>query len=177
MSVSAIAKYRWLAALVAVVSVGGIFFAVFITGNKEDGGRGGAIAVAIALFNLFISKGYGMRLFNVTEVKIPTLISRIEQRRKEDKAPVPAANKREEDKAPAPDTNKREGDQAPAQGTSKTTDLAGAISQAFDDQAKEQKQLNRYLAWTTLGATIVWGFGDLFAKWGIEAARHAHLIR
>ena len=45
-----------------LLSVGGILIGAFVT-QPADGGRGGAIAVALAFFVLFVRRDYGARVY------------------------------------------------------------------------------------------------------------------
>jgi hypothetical protein len=119
----------------------GIILAVFVTCDPADGGRGGAVAVALALFNLFISKNYGLRLFEA-RTTIPRLIAGFQKLGK--LAPTLA------EAALTPDK------------------LAEEVTAALKTDNTEQNRLNWYLAFSTFVGTLAWGFGDIVAKWGVN---------
>ncbi len=60
----------WLTMFAAIVaSAGGVLYAVVSSGSASDGGRGGAIAVAISFWTLFLGRGTAEKAL---EVKLPT---------------------------------------------------------------------------------------------------------
>jgi hypothetical protein len=48
-----------------ILSAGGIPFAAFVTKSAQDGGRGGALAVALSFAVLFLSRGYGTKVYDI----------------------------------------------------------------------------------------------------------------
>jgi hypothetical protein len=120
----------------------GIIVAIFVTKDPTDGGRGGAIATAAALYNLFLNKGYGRRLFEARTKIIPELIQSFERMGKI----TPAPQLQEE--------------------VAKT--LRVDLSDLFAREAHQQDRQNKFLAWATAIGTIVWGFGDIVAGWGMK---------
>jgi len=48
-----------------ILSAGGLFYAVKVTGKADDAGRGGALGDVAALGVLFLGRGYGSRLYEV----------------------------------------------------------------------------------------------------------------
>jgi hypothetical protein len=120
----------------------GIIVAMFVTKDPTDGGRGGAIATAAALYNLFLNKGYGRRLFEARTKVIPELIQRFERLGKIN---------------PTPESQKEIAET-----------LGADLSNMFAREARQQDRQNKFLAWATAIGTVVWGFGDMFTTWGMK---------
>jgi hypothetical protein len=130
-----------------LLSVGGILTGAFVT-RPADGGRGGAIAVALAFFVLFVRRDYGARVYAALTKEIPAIKEEVSLLRQS--KPAPAAS--------APDIG-----QVKRQVT--------AIVSRLDTEADGQKIQNRALAWASCIGTIAWGFGDVLASW-LKAVSH-----
>lgn len=134
--------YRLVVLVSIVLSVGGIVIAACLT-EPSDGGRGGAIAVAVAFFVLFVRRPYGARVYQALTKDLPKL--------------------REEIK------NLREGkDRASTSVPDKLDDLkrqVTSIVSRLDVEADGQRNQNIALAWASCIGTLAWGFGDMIAKW------------
>jgi hypothetical protein len=48
-----------------LLSLGSIPFAAYVTKSAQDGGRGGALAVALSFAVLFLSRGYGTKVYDI----------------------------------------------------------------------------------------------------------------
>ena len=57
--------YFLLTIVACMLSVGAIPLAAYVTGNAADGGRGGAIAVALSFAVLFINRDLGTKIFSI----------------------------------------------------------------------------------------------------------------
>jgi hypothetical protein len=75
-------RYIIVALLSAALSVGGVFWAAHIR-CPADGGRGGALATALAFIVLFLRPDYGMWIFKHRKEKIPADLSETERLRME----------------------------------------------------------------------------------------------
>jgi hypothetical protein len=123
------------------LSLGGILIGAFVT-EPADGGRGGAIAVALAFLVLFVRRGYGARVYEAIARDLPAMREEVSKLR-----------------------------QGTAPATANAEDLAQvkrqvtAIVSRIDTEADGQKIQNRALAWASCIGTIAWGFGDMLAKW------------
>jgi hypothetical protein len=124
-----------------LLSLGGILIGAFVT-EPADGGRGGAIAVALAFLVLFVRRGYGARVYEAIARDLPAMREEVSKLR-----------------------------QGTAPATANAEDLAQvkrqvtAIVSRIDTEADGQKIQNRALAWASCIGTIAWGFGDMLAKW------------
>jgi len=109
--------------LALIASAGGVLYAVFL-GTAADGGRGGALAVAISFFALFAARATPE---DVLETK-------------------DAAGRRVVETGP------------PVQriGLLKTS-----VATMLDSQRLEKI----YLTGSSVTGTLVWGFGDVLARW------------
>jgi hypothetical protein len=124
-----------------LLSLGGIAIGAWVT-KPADGGRGGAIAVALAFLILFVRRDYGGRVYNAILKDFPDLKEQIASLR-EGKAPAPVV----------------EGDAV------KLNRRLIAIVSSLNTEADGQKRQNRALAWASCVGTVAWGFGDIAAAW------------
>jgi hypothetical protein len=143
-------QYTAVAVISGLFSLVSVPFAVFVTRCANDGGRGGAIGVAIALLFLFITRDYGTKLYNKLVHDLPELKVRLERGAQTDPAPQNATS------VPV--------DQRVAQ---LEREVAALVRQINID-AEGQREQNFHLAWVTAFGTLVWGFGDLLAKLWIQ---------
>jgi hypothetical protein len=120
----------------------GIIVAIFVTKDPTDGGRGGAIATAAALYYLFLNKSYGRRLFEARTKIIPELIQSFERMGKI---------------TPSPESQKEIAET-----------LSADLSNMFAREAGQQDLQNKFLAWATAIGTVVWGWGDIVTGWGMK---------
>jgi hypothetical protein len=134
-------KYLVVLAVAIALSVGGIAYAVHGSKNKDDGGRGGALAVAVAFIVLFVSRSQGARVYTILAEEGPELLNRIEAQA-----------------GATPDPAAKQADGSPAE-----TKVDALLAKLRTD-ANEQRIQNIYLALTSVIGTLAWGFGDLIAK-------------
>lgn len=123
------------------MSVGGVLYATFISGDKYDGARGGALAVCASLFAFFGTRNYAEDVYNAFANKLPEMKLRI---LKLSKTPIEIN--------PIRDMEER----------------INALTERLRNEAHEQKQQNICLTISTFTGTIFWGFGDLFACWAMN---------
>jgi len=133
--------------VVSLFSIGAPFFSlwysIFVSGNKDDAGRGGAVGAVLALGFLFVSRNYGARLYHIVSKDYEELDEWISQLSSGPPAPS--------DTKPLPSL----------EDLSLRIDALGAAI-AFD--SGDQKWQNRFLALCTAWGSLVWCFGDLFAR-------------
>jgi hypothetical protein len=120
----------------------GIVWAVLISKHPEDGGRGGAVAVAAALFSLFMSKSYGIGVFEARTKVIPELIEAFERL-----GNIPSTPRTADENSEA---------------------IRSGLVDLLKSEAAAQKRQNLFLAAATAVGTIIWGFGDLVAKFVMQ---------
>lgn len=134
-------RYRIVVLGAIVLSLGGILIGAFVT-EPADGGRGGAVAVALAFLVLFVRRGYGARVYEAIAKDLPAMREEVRKLR-QGTAPT-AAN---------------------AEDLAQVKRQVTAIVSRIDTEADGQKIQNRALAWASCIGTIAWGFGDMLAKW------------
>lgn len=122
------------------LSAAGVVYAV-CCGVAADGGRGGALAVALTFYMLFVGRGTPK---SALEVEIPVTAPSVEE------APLEAPGSQD------PDKLKME-----------VARVRNAIASMLDWQGKEKV----YLTISSVVGTITWGFGDIFAAWFGAAAQ------
>jgi len=140
---------QWgLYALVFVVStgfsIGGIVFAALH--DPMDGGRGGAIAVAIAFICLFIRRDFGLLAYKAIVDEIPQLQGEIK-----------TILQRLEDVAVS--------SESPSDATRELTRRVDGISELIAVNADGQTRQNFAVAVASVAGTLAWGFGDKVALW------------
>lgn len=123
-----------------ILSLGGIAIGAWWA-KPEDGGRGGAVAVAMAFFILFVRRNYGARVYDALTKDIPKLREQIASSRQGKKL--------------EPET----GDVDEIRGQ-----LTTLVSR-LDTESDGQNRQNRALAWASCIGTLAWGFGDLLARY------------
>jgi hypothetical protein len=139
MTFSAKQKYSAILIVAIALSAAGVGYAI-CTKNKDDGGRGGALAVALAFAVLFVSRGYGTRVYEILTVEGPEILKRLEE--------SPAAV-------------------AEPEKTAAEIKINALLAKERAD-ADDQRIQNIFLACTSVIGTLAWGFGDLVAKKCIE---------
>lgn len=134
-------RFQVVLALAVLLSLGGVLVATFATQNSGDGGRGGAIAVALSFLILFVSRDVGSRAYTIFTEEAAELAKHVEKLR--GSAAVP-----DENKPVIPDGV-----------------LIGALSAKADIEATILKVQNGYLAFASVIGTLAWGFGDVAARY------------
>lgn len=140
-------RVLWITAI--VLSVGGVLVAAFCTKDAADGGRGGALADALALAALFGTRNYAADTYEALTTGAEQLKSRIWRLKAIGTPP---------ESAPEASELKKIGARISAFETRLKLDAQGAYAQNFA------------LAIATAVGTIFWGFGDIFARWVMAAA-------
>ncbi len=146
-SISQVTRYTLVVVVSTLLSAGGIAIAVY-RGDPSSGGRGGAIAVAVAFFVLFIRRDYGARVYAAITKDIPKLRAQIASL---SKGSEPAAANRD--------------------GVLETERQITGIVARLATEAKGQKAQNIALALASIIGTLSWGFGDLVAQYLIGYLR------
>lgn len=134
------ARFRAVLAASCVLCALGILVAVFLTKDIDDGGRGGAAAVALSFAILFVSRGYGSRIYQALTKEAAAI-----------RANLTALSGDAEDQAVVG-----------------TEDKVNALVSKTTIESQTQEIQNVYLAWSTVIGTLTWGFGDLVAKLGLH---------
>lgn len=137
-------KYLAILMLAIALSAGGIAYAVHCSKNKDDGGRGGALAVALAFVVLFVSRGQGAKVYDILADEGPELLKKIEALQAAGPALGETAGK-------------------VANNPTAETKVNALVAKLRTDSNDQRKQ-NIYLAFTSVIGTLAWGFGDLIAK-------------
>jgi hypothetical protein len=140
MSMSTETRFRIVLLVAILLSLGSIPVAVYVTGSAQDGGRGGALAVALSFTVLFLSRGYGTTVYNILTKEAQEVDQTLKKIRGE----------------------KGSATLTPAQ------KIDALISKTKIDATLQHTQ-NVYLAWSSGIGTIAWGFGDIPAQWLIGA--------
>jgi hypothetical protein len=121
-----------------VCSVGGIWGCAFWW-HPADGGRGGAIAVALSLVSLFINRPYGKQIFNFLTQDRKQFLEQVNTLRSH---PSNISDNRSEAEIL----------------------LEAHIIMNNVDVSGQDKQ-NRFMAVSAGLGTLAWGFGDLVSAW------------
>jgi hypothetical protein len=130
--------FKIILAVCIVASLAGILVAVCVTKDAADGGRGGAIADAIALSVMLVSRNYAARLYKI--------ITRLRSESKEEYG--------KHDETAVSRTVVR----------SIVKNEIDSLLNLLNVDAQSQKLQNRYLATATCIGTLFWGFGDWIAR-------------
>ena len=138
------ALFRAIGFLAIAASLIGVARAWWI-GDPLEGGRGGAIAVALALTALFATRNYAAEVYDALTSPAQDLQSRILKLTKGRLAEAP--------KLATPEQKMK------------------ALEARLKLEAEGQRMQNFWLALSTAVGTIFWGFGDLFAASIIAALR------
>lgn len=126
-------------------SVGGFLFGVFVPHHACDAGRGGALGTATALGFLFINRDYGAKLYKTLTRDLPELKARIEQIKRGKSSPTL--------EPPVPPN---------LPSLEKRLDV---LIHSIAIEGKGHLTEAKFLGFATFVGTIIWGFGDIFAKW------------
>jgi hypothetical protein len=143
MSLTTTQRFAGIAALATLLSVGGIVYAVCVTKSAQDGGRGGALAVALSFAVLFLSRGYGTRVYDILTKEAPEAIAELDKLTGKSGNRVITADEK----------------------------IDALVSKTRID-AQVQESQNIFLAASSAIGTIAWGFGDMVAQYfiGVPAA-------
>ena len=133
-------RFRFVLAASVILCAGGVLIAALVTKNAQDGGRGGAAAVALSFVILFLSRGYGTKIYEVLTEDAPTIQANLE---------VLAGNGSDQSKT-------------------SLADKVNALVSKLTIDLRTQNIQNFYLAWSSGVGTLTWGFGDILAKVGIR---------
>jgi hypothetical protein len=140
MSLSVTNRFRIVLAAATFLSVAAVPFGAFVTRSAADGQRGGAIAVALSFIILFLSRGYGTKVYKILTEEVAQV--------EEDLKTIRGAPER----SAVTDGQK----------------IEALVSKTKID-ADNQEVQNFYLAWSSGLGTIAWGFGDIPTQWLIGA--------
>jgi len=130
-------RFIAVAVVATLLSVGGILIAALWSKDAGDGGRGGALAVALSFLVLFLSRAYGSQAYTILTEGASDLENALTQLRDD-----------------------RAGKSKPAYEAK-----VDALVTKADIEATAQSTQNRYLAFSSVVGTIAWGFGDTAAGW------------
>jgi hypothetical protein len=127
-------------------SLGGVGAAAFYFHDPMQGGRGGALAVMVSFFSLFVSRNFGRRI-HAALVELPRMNAQIlSQLRHVSTVPssIPIGHLSDE--------------------LERLTSETRATGQRIDAHARSQRRQNLYIAWSSGIGTFFWGFGDIVAS-------------
>ncbi|GAB4142580.1 MAG: hypothetical protein Tsb0016_11050 [Sphingomonadales bacterium] len=146
-----------LALICLAVSIGGVHLAS-VNGAPSSGGRGGAVAVALAFGALFLTRSYGHRLQRLLTETLPDLKAIAAE-----VMPSETLSRPEIQNAEIRELTERV---SLLENKVKTLEsFDAAFRQRLNADADGQKMQNLYLAFSSIVGTIFWGFGDIFAGW------------
>jgi hypothetical protein len=137
-------KFWLFFALSLLSSIGGLLYAIYVSGDCMDGQRGGAIGTAAALTLMFIGRDYGAKVYDARVRGLAAVASKIERLEQAD-----AKNSSPEKTEPT---------------LSDVRANQESLATAIHIDTAGQKLQNQFLAVATCIGTIVWGFGDLIAR-------------
>ena len=132
-------RFRVVLAASIILCAGGVAVAALVTKNAQDGGRGGAAAVALSFVILFLSRGYGTKIYEALTKEAATIRANL-------------------------DALLGNGKNQPA---IRIEDKVNALVSKAKIESQTQEIQNFYLAWSSVFGTLTWGFGDIVAKAGI----------
>jgi hypothetical protein len=121
-------------------SLGGFFYGA-LHDPVSDGGRGGAIASALAFASLFVRSDYSQRSFRFYAVEVPKLLERFQAAREELIGQTVTAS---------PESNALQEERQTVNG----------ILAILNAQARDQRNQNICVAAAGAVSTLSWGFGD-----------------
>ena len=121
-----------------VLSIGGVILAAFVLKEPSHGGRGGALAVAIALFSLFATRNYAADVYDALTRRSHEIKTRI----------LKLTSEGQDKNSPSSPEQK-----------------LNALEARLRLDAEGLRDQNMCLAIATGLGTIFWGFGDIFAVW------------
>lgn len=145
---------RALVAAALVLSIGGVAVAVVITGDSPDGGRGGAVAVALTLVAFFLRRDISARLRKAFIETLPGLSADIER--------LSAASRNTDPGQGGP----------PSPGSGALESVSRrleAIESSLRVVERSEQTMDRYVAVAAAVGTLFWGFGDVVAAWVLAA--------
>lgn len=129
-------RFQAVFAACLIFSLGSVPFAVYYTHKCVDATRGGAVAAALSLVIIFMTRREGSRFFAILTREAPRVRAMM--------AKIREASE-------------------PVSSVATTEDKADAlISKAKVDDYIQELQ-NRYLVWSSAIGTLMWGFGDIIA--------------
>ena len=136
--------YRLILASSIVLSVGGFWYGAN-NDPTSDGGRGGALAVALAFFSLFTRTKLALKVFKTISVENPAMYREMNEivTKMEGKGPTPESHPMDQD----------------------LRDEVEGILGMIDMKDKEQRVQNGYIAAASIVGTLSWGFGDKLAQY------------
>ena len=132
-----IISYRIIFLLSSGIAISWIIVSAYAA-NTDGAERGGAIAVAIAFGSLFVSRGYGLKGYEI-----------VTEGRKQLKALT------------TQNTNPNKNDEVAS--LEDLNQKLDALFVAMQTNEKSQKKQNSYIAASSVVGTICWGFGDIIA--------------
>jgi len=132
-------------ATASVLSIAGILYAALWSKDASDGGRGGAIAVAVSFAVLFLTRSLGQRVYQALTQELPALRKLIDSF-------APASASKSEVEVLREDLKA-------------VGDRFSALEQRLESDDKATQTQNRFLAAASVIGTLVWGFGDVVAGW------------
>lgn len=138
------ALFRTIGFLAIAASLAGVAYAVWL-GEPLEGGRGGALAVALALTTLFATRNYAAEVYDALTNPAQDLQTRILRLTK--------GRLKERPQLATPEQKMK------------------ALEARLKLEAEGQSLQNFWLALATGVGTLFWGFGDVFAGWIIAALR------
>lgn len=130
-----VCRFRLVLLFSLALSIGGVLVAAYVTKDPQDGGRGGALAVAVSFAVLFLSRGYGSHVYRALTAEAAIVKEHIDKLRK------------------AESTNSS---------IDANTKIDALLSKARVDSNVQEIQ-NTYLTWSSVIGTTAWGFGDVLA--------------
>jgi hypothetical protein len=137
--------YFLLTVVACGLSIGAIPVAAYLTKNAADGGRGGALAVALSFAMLFLNRDLGTKIFKILTRK-PT--------------------------APTPDgSDFLAGAKTAEEKTERLAVRVLAWEGKLNTDALGQSRQNKFLAVMSIVGTLAWGFGDMAACHLIQSCR------
>lgn len=132
--------------LSVIVSLSGVAYSVYVSKNPVDGQRGGAIAVVVSLWILFLRRNYGERVYRAIVELSPSIEKKLEDMA--ENKPVTAFSDIE-----------------------LTIVLLGLVGR-INVEADEQRVQNIALFLASVVGTMFWGFGDAIATKLLQSYFH-----
>lgn len=128
-----------LGVVAVVVSLAGVLFAAFVSKDIDDGGRGGAIAVALALSTLFLTRNYASEVYQSlmhSWLDLKADILEVTTGRRPEERSIDEVEKKLQ-----------------------------ALEASLKMERQGQRLQNIWLSFATGFGTLFWGFGDILACW------------
>lgn len=130
----------------ATLSIGGVAYGVCISGDPADGGRGGAVAVAVSFAVLFFSRSNGAELYKILVDEVPKVRAIL------DAIAGKTAGTPLEPMAAFSDR------------LDQLTKRLNALTKRLEIDSGAQFKQNLFLTISSVIGTLTWGFGDLAVK-------------